>query len=111
MANRQIPAGPQSPVVNGTIDRVPCPHCGHRNDFRLLREQQLLDTGHRMDCDACHRVMEVTSIRDVTVVAVRKWAGGPQQGQQQQQPQRRQLPQQQQAPGLMQRLLGKGPKR
>lgn len=106
---KQIPAGPQSPVVSGMIDRVPCPHCGHRNDFRLLREQQLLDTGHRMDCDACHRVMEVTSIRDVTVVAVRKWAGGG--GQQaQQQPQRRQLPPQQ-APGLMQRLLGKGPKR
>ncbi len=108
---RQIPA-PQTPTVSGTIDRVPCPHCGGKNDLRVMREQQLLDTGHCFYCDHCGSSMEVTSIRDVAVVAVRKNPrGGRAGGQRQPVPQQR--PQQPQQGGLMagmRKLLG-GPKR
>jgi hypothetical protein len=63
--------------TQGTIDRVPCPHCGRANDFRELKGQQLLDTGHEVICrseqagEGCGRMMVVAAIRDVTIVAVR----------------------------------------
>ena len=108
------------PTRQGPIDRVPCPWCGKPNDFRLLQEQMLLDTGHRCDCDYCHQSMEVAAIRPVVMVAVRQdhkprdrrqvQAGA------QQQVQRRQVAAQQQQPqrgigGFVRNLLGGGPKR
>lgn len=107
----------QLPTTKGPIDSVPCPWCGHRNDFRTLNEQQLLDTGHRCLCDGCGRSVEVVAVRPVVFVALRqdhkpvtarRAADGralPQQ--------RRQAQAQQQLPqrgGFFQRLLG-GPKR
>jgi len=67
---------PQRPKwVQGTIDRVQCPHCGRPNDFRELDGQQLLDTGHKVICrgdrgEGCGQVMEVVAIRTVKVLAV-----------------------------------------
>lgn len=105
MSTQQIPAGKS---VRGPIDRVPCPHCGKPNDFRVLQDQQLLDTGHQVFCDHCGYSCEVTQISHLTLVAVRKdpsgkrRAAGP----------RRQVAQGQQRqvgkPGFFQRLLGKG---
>lgn len=110
MSNQQLPPGK---AVRGPIDRVPCPHCGKPNDFRVLQDQQLLDTGHQVFCDYCGYSCEVVQITRPTLVAVRKDPSGkrrpvaarrtlPQQGQQQGRPQL------QQKPGFFQRLLGKG---
>jgi len=69
---------PQPKWSQGPLERVPCPHCGKPNDFRELANQQLIDTGHKMICQGsdgqsgCGRSMEVTAIRNITVVAVRK---------------------------------------
>lgn len=70
---RGAPPPRQAPWSHGAVERVPCCHCGKPNDFRELQNQQLLDTGHRVDCGHCGRVMEVAAIRQVTVVAVRPW--------------------------------------
>jgi hypothetical protein len=67
----------QPPCTRGTVDRVPCPHCGRHNDFRELDGQQLLDTGHKVICrgenqgEGCGQIMEVVAIQVVKVVAVR----------------------------------------
>lgn len=61
-----------NPVVRGTLDSVPCPHCGKPNDYRILHEQQLLDTGHLCSCDHCGRMMEVARIAPMIVVSVRE---------------------------------------
>lgn len=66
----QLPGG-TTPTKRGLIEAVPCPQCGKSNDFRVLAEQQLLDTGHEFDCDSCGFIMEVVAIRPVTVVTVR----------------------------------------
>lgn len=65
----------QLPTTMGPLDRVPCPHCQHQNTFVHLDSQQLLDTGHRMSCDGCKRMMEVTNIRVVKFVQVRPITG------------------------------------
>jgi len=57
--------------VTGSVDRMPCPHCGHSNDFRELDNQQCLDTGHEMSCDRCHRMMVITGIRVVKIMQAR----------------------------------------
>ncbi len=53
------------------MDRVPCPHCGQKNDLRELQATQCFDTGNEIECDHCHRMMQVASIATLTVVAVR----------------------------------------
>jgi hypothetical protein len=86
MPNRQLPGQQSSPVLTGMVERVPCPHCGKTNDFRHLQEQQLLDTGSTVTCDArdakgaiigCGKLMQVAAVRQVLVVAVRAVAGQP----------------------------------
>lgn len=62
--------------TKGTLDRVPCPNCGKICDFRNLESQNLLDTGHRMTCEHCGRVMEVVGIQRLTLVAVRPYRPG-----------------------------------
>ena len=72
---------PQPKWVHGTVERVPCPHCGRANDFRNLASQQLLDTGHEVTCqgeqpgEGCGQLMEVVGVKTVTVVAVRPVRG------------------------------------
>lgn len=73
---KQITRGP-APQTQGVIHAVPCPHCGKPNDFRELDSQQLLDTGHEVECDACHRTMQVAQINVVKVLSVRPVAGAP----------------------------------
>ncbi len=75
--NRRLPPGkPQqgqprrAPQTHGPIESVPCPHCGKRLDFRDLQSQQLLDTGHKIICDHCHRVVIVAALRQITLVAL-----------------------------------------
>lgn len=95
------PANPPQPKwVSGPVNRVPCPNCGNATDLRELQSQQLLDTGSRVTCDKCQRVMEVVGIQMVQVIAVRPWMGdGPQQPT---------LPvRQQKPPSLLRRLTGK----
>jgi hypothetical protein len=104
MAN-QLPPG-AARTTQGMINQVPCPHCGKGNDFRPLKGQQLLDTGHCVFCDYCGHSMEVVKMATVELVVVRRdpsnkvaTRGGGQ----------RRAPQQlQQKPGFFQRLLGKG---
>ncbi len=64
--------GPSPVTTNGPIHAVRCPHCGKSNDLRLLQEQQLLDTGHEIECDYCQHLMEVMAVRPVTIITVRK---------------------------------------
>lgn len=65
------PPPQQAPWLRGTVNAVPCPHCGHKNNFTELESQQLLDTGHEVACDKCHRMMEVCQIALVKVIGVR----------------------------------------
>lgn len=71
------PRGRQLPSTTGTLDRVPCPNCGHPNDFRELEGQQLLDTGNRMTCDKCREVMIVTAIQRITLVQAKPFVPAP----------------------------------
>lgn len=63
------------PWVSGAANKVPCPSCGKANDFSHLESQRILDTGHVVSCDACGRSMEVTSVRQLTIVSVRQHGG------------------------------------
>lgn len=101
---------PTPPSVKGTIDSVPCPHCGTKNDFRPLKEQQLLDTGDCVFCDYCNQSMQIAGVATFTYVAVRKDPSRkvyqPSQGGGR--VVRRQLQQPQQQPkSFLQKLLGK----
>jgi hypothetical protein len=69
---KQLPGQGLPPTTNGPIEAVRCPHCGKPNDMRILQQQQLLDTGHDVECDHCNRIMEVVGMRQVTVIVVRK---------------------------------------
>lgn len=90
------------PTTTGTIDRVPCPHCGKPNNFREIDGQQLLDTGSAFQCDHCGGMMEVARIVTTKIVSVRKSDVRPRAG----------LPSPQQSttlsPGQAQRLLRGG---
>lgn len=102
MTNQQ--AG-TSATVQGPINAVPCPHCGKKQDFRMLQEQQLLDRGHEFTCDHCGFSQEVVAIQPVTFVAVRKnprFPGRPPQGPGEPAPGRAV------SPGFVQKLLGRG---
>jgi hypothetical protein len=60
-------------ATSGPVNAVPCPHCGKPNDLSPhAEEEQHLDTGNEFDCDHCHRLMQVTAIKQVTVVSVRQ---------------------------------------
>lgn len=98
----------QQPATRtGAIHGVPCPHCGKKNDFRHLQEQQLLDTGNSATCDHCGGNMKILRILPVTMITVGKTeqssinrgAGGQQQPTQQ----ARTI-----GPGALQKLLGRG---
>lgn len=110
--SKQIPGQAQAKVVQGPIDRVPCPWCGKANDFRIMEQEQLLDTGGEHWCDYCGMSMEIVAIKTIQAVAVRKNPKGGRAPQAQAAARRiaqqRQIQQQQQKPGLLQRLLGKG---
>lgn len=64
----------QPPMVQGPIDRVPCPHCGKPNNCRRLDE--MLDVGVIFICDHCKQKVEISGLRDVRFVAVRKPGAG-----------------------------------
>jgi hypothetical protein len=68
---------PSRPATSGPIERVPCPCCGAGNDMRGLAEQQLLDTGSDVECDGCHQLMQITAVREVTMVSARPSANRP----------------------------------
>jgi predicted RNA-binding Zn-ribbon protein involved in translation (DUF1610 family) len=89
------------PTTQGSIEQVPCPHCGKPNDLRELESQQLLDTGHEIICDHCGRLFDIVGIKHVKVVVVRASRNQP----------RRAEPEAAAATtigaGVLQRLLGK----
>ncbi len=110
MTQQQLPRS-----LRGTIDRVPCPHCGKPQDFRILKDEQLLDTGHQIFCDWCGYSQLVTQIQTITTVAVCKDPSGKRrpvppsrQLAAQQHQRRQQLGAGGQRPGFFARLLGKG---
>jgi len=63
---QQIP-----PTTKGPQHAVPCPTCGHPNDFRELNEHRA-ETGDFAECDRCSAVMEIVAMQNVTVVHVRR---------------------------------------
>lgn len=108
MAN-QLPPGASTRTVQGPIHAVPCPHCGKPNDYRTLKSEQLLDTGHCNFCDYCGHSMEVVKLATIEIVVVRRDPSGkvaPARSRAQAAARQRQI--QQQKPGFFQRLLGKG---
>lgn len=62
---------PIPPSTKGPQHAVPCPHCGHPNDFRELQEHRV-EVGDFAACDKCNGVMEVTAMQPVMVVHVRR---------------------------------------
>jgi hypothetical protein len=106
-----MPQQRQPPTVNGPVHHVPCPHCGRRNDLRELDSQNLLDTGSEIICSPvdgapntghCGRLFAVVGIRAVKFVVVAPLHKPARAGLPAAQPARAV------APGLLQRLLGKG---
>lgn len=67
----QAAAAPLPRQVSGPLDRVPCPHCGTKNDLRELHSEQLLDTANIIDCNNCRRLFFVTNIVPVLHIVVR----------------------------------------
>lgn len=70
---------PLSPkIVTGKVDSVPCPHCGHANDFREIEEELALGTdasgtsGTKIQCDHCQQHMVVVQIQRTTLISVRQ---------------------------------------
>ena len=71
---------PSLKQTSGAIHSVPCPHCGHGNDFRQLAEElaaggvmgAAADTGQAVFCDNCDQKMIVVSVQKVTVIHVRQ---------------------------------------
>lgn len=96
-----LPGQQQPPTTHGPVNAVPCPHCGKPNDLRELDGQQLLDTGHGIECDVCHRLYDVVGIRTVKVVVLRASSRAPNAGQPDAQPARTV------SPGILRRLLGR----
>ncbi len=74
-------------VIKGAVHAVPCPFCGKANDLRDLEGQQLMDTGHEIDCDHCGNIMEIASIQTMKVIGVRQAVMKPVKRQIQQPPQ------------------------
>lgn len=102
-------AGPK-PQTNGTIDKVPCPHCGAPQDFRELNTQEgtTLFPGTEIFCDDCGWGSQVAVVKKVTIVYLKpttvrdpQWKPGQQHGGGGQQRQVK-------PPGFVQRLLGGG---
>lgn len=75
MSNPQAQPPIAKQTTAGPVGAVPCPHCGHKNDCRILDEQNLLDRGHRLSCDKCNRMFVVVNIQTVKVVTVRQIPG------------------------------------
>lgn len=71
----------QAPVTvkmtTGPIHSVPCPHCGHRQDLRIIRDaaRESFEVGAFGSCDKCLRVWDITMIQPVVVVKLRQRAG------------------------------------
>ena len=63
---------PAAGVTRGTVDRVPCAHCGTPQDLRPAKEAKLLDTGIDVTCDKCNKTSQVVAVKDVTMVALRQ---------------------------------------
>lgn len=67
MAHKQ----PLPTTTKGAEHAVPCPYCGHPNDFRELAEHRY-EKGDMAICDKCNGVMEVQGKTQVIVIHVRK---------------------------------------
>lgn len=65
------PKQPLPSTTKGVEHAVPCPYCGHPNDFRELAEHRY-EQGDMAICDKCNGVMEVAGKQQVTVIHLRK---------------------------------------
>ena len=65
-------------ILTGPIHSVKCPHCSQGNDFREIEEELAINSdasgssSQKVECDHCHRNMEVVQIAKVTMVSVRQ---------------------------------------
>ena len=69
------PAAPTSPsTLEGPVQAVPCPWCGHRNDLRTIQQQigPAFEAGCVWECDRCKNLVAVTRVAPVTIVQVRQ---------------------------------------
>ncbi len=121
-------------ITKGPSHAVPCPHCGHRMDFRQLAElggsrsgkglagntrvrktadgalesytdgTGFVETGAKISCERCGRMALVVGVQSVTIVSLRQIAGQVPVAPQAQQRQRPAAPQK---PGWLARITGK----
>ena len=71
-----MPAAPptSASTVEGPVQAVPCPWCGHRNDLRTIQSQinEAFEAGCVYDCDRCKNLVVVTRVAPVLIVQVRQ---------------------------------------
>lgn len=68
-----------SKKTSGLVSAVPCPHCGHKMDFKSLIGQEqggecldgtVIDRGTEVDCDKCDRKSAVAAIKVTAIVTL-----------------------------------------
>lgn len=65
-------------ATKGAINRVPCPWCGFKLDFRNLAGAGAdlgygsigLERGTVIDCDKCGRKSTISGVRQITVISL-----------------------------------------
>lgn len=67
---------PSGKIIQGPIEKVPCPHCGKPNDVASeLTELNMVEPGVVLICDFCHKKMQIVKVTIITMVAVRQTRG------------------------------------
>jgi hypothetical protein len=63
-------------ATKGAIHAVPCPYCGHKNDFRKFMGTSEdwgtfgLEAGNTVDCDRCKRISKIKRVAKVTLITL-----------------------------------------
>jgi hypothetical protein len=63
---------PAAKATTGPLHAVPCAHCGAAMDMRGLQEQNLVENGQHVVCDACNRPSLIVAVQQTTIIRVRQ---------------------------------------
>lgn len=63
---------PAAGTTKGPVHAVPCAHCGHAQDLRVIDAQKLLDVNAGVVCDHCDKTSNIVSIREIKFVVLRQ---------------------------------------